>query len=175
MAAARFRIRHATTGDASAVAGLAAGLAQSFVFSLASFEAHYPDLLAAGHACLLVADSTAGDGAAADGTAADHAAAGGAAGDRTIPAAGCVGYLLGFEHLTFYANGRVAWVEELFVCDDHRGRGAGQALMGAFEDWARGRGCALAALATRRAASFYRTLGYQDSAAYLRKLLPGQD
>ena len=26
-----------------------------------------------------------------------------------------LGYLLGFEHLTFYANGPVAWVEEVFV------------------------------------------------------------
>ena len=180
VAAGRFRIRHATTGDASAVAGLAAGLAQSFAFSLASFEAHYPDLLAAGHACLLVADSTADDSTASDSTASDSAASDStasdsAASDGAVPAAGCVGYLLGFEHLTFYANGRVAWVEELFVRDDHRGRGAGQALMGAFEDWARGRGCALAALATRRAAPFYHALGYQDSAAYLRKLLPGQD
>jgi GNAT superfamily N-acetyltransferase len=170
MAAARFRIRHATTGDASAIAGLAAGLAQSFTFSRASFEAHYPDLLAAGHACLLVADGTAADSATSH-SATSHSATGHSA----VPAACCVGYLLGFEHLTFYANGRVAWVEELFVRDDHRGHGAGQALMGAFEDWARGRGCTLAALATRRAAPFYHALGYQDSAAYLRKLLPGQD
>jgi GNAT superfamily N-acetyltransferase len=159
MAAARFRIRHATAADAGAVAGLAAGLAQSFTFSRASFDAHYPDLLAAGHACLLVAGAAAGDGMAGEhGSAAD-----------------CVGYLLGFEHLTFYANSRVAWVEELFVRGDQRGHGAGRALMGAFEDWARGRGCALTALATRRAAPFYHALGYQDSAAYLRKLLPARD
>ena len=175
MAVARFRIRHATAGDAGAVAGLAAGLAQSFTFSRASFEAHYPDLLAAGHACLLVAGSAAG-GSAAGGSAAGASAAGAsAAGGNAGPATDCVGYLLGFEHLTFYANGRVAWVEELFVRGDHRGRGAGRALMGAFEDWARGRGCALTALATRRAAPFYHALGYQDSAAYLRKLLPGQE
>src|SRR5690242_13133831 len=145
------RIRRATTGDAGAVAALAEGLAQSFAFSRASFDAHYPALLAAGHACLLVA-----------GTGAD------AAGD------GCAGYLLGFEHLTFYANGRVAWVEEVFVRGDLRGRGIGRALMTAFEQWACERGCALVALATRRAAPFYRALGYQDSAAYLRKLLPEQ-
>jgi GNAT superfamily N-acetyltransferase len=164
MATARFRIRHATADDAGAVAGLAAGLAQSFAFSRASFDAHYPDLLAAGHACLLVADGTV-DGSTVDGGTAGE--------DGSAP--DCVGYLLGFEHLTFYANGRVAWVEEVFVRGDQRGRGAGRALMGAFEDWARGRGCALTALATRRAAPFYHALGYQDSAAYLRKLLPGQD
>jgi GNAT superfamily N-acetyltransferase len=151
MAGAPLRIRPATAADAGAVAGLAEGLAQSFTFSRASFDTHYPMLLAAGHACLLVAV-----------TGADAAP-----GDRA-------GYLLGFEHLTFYANGRVAWVEEVFVRGDVRGRGIGRALMTAFEQWARGRGCALVALATRRAAPFYQALGYEDSAAYLRKLLPGQ-
>jgi GNAT superfamily N-acetyltransferase len=150
MAGAPLRIRPATAADAGAVAGLAEGLAQSFAFSKASFDAHYPALLAAGHARLLVAVTGAG-----------------AAGDD------CAGYLLGFEHLTFYANGRVAWVEEVFVRGDLRGRGIGRALMTEFERWARGCGCALVALATRRAAPFYYALGYEDSAAYLRKLLPG--
>jgi GNAT superfamily N-acetyltransferase len=151
MAAAPLRIRHATADDAGAVAGLAEGLAQSFAFCRTSFDAHFPALLAAGHACLLVA--VTGSDAARD---------------------ECVGYLLGFEHLTFYANGRVAWAEEVFVRGDLRGRGIGRALMTTFEQWAGERGCALVALATRRAAPFYRALGYQDSAAYLRKLLPGQ-
>jgi GNAT superfamily N-acetyltransferase len=68
----------------------------------------------------------------------------------------------------------VAWVEELVVRNDHRGQGIGRALMNAFEAWARNRGCALVALATRRAAPFYQALGYQESAAYLRKLLDDQ-
>ena len=148
MTAAPPLIRRATAADADAVAGLAEGLAQSFAFSPASFDAHYPVLLATEHACLLVA--VTGAGAARD---------------------DCAGYLLGFEHLTFYANGRVAWAEEVFVRGDLRGHGIGRALMTAFEQWARGRGCALVALATRRAAPFYHALGYQDSATYLRKLL----
>jgi GNAT superfamily N-acetyltransferase len=151
MAAVSPRIRPATAADVGAVAGLAEGLAQSFAFARASFDAHYPALLAAGHACLLVAVT----GADAD-------------------SGECVGYLLGFEHLTFYANGRVAWVEEVFVRGDLRGRGVGRALMAAFEGWAAERGCALVALATRRAAPFYHALGYEDSATYLRKLLPGR-
>jgi hypothetical protein len=44
-----------------AVAGLAAELAQSFTLSRARFEAHYPELLAAGHACLLVASAAPQD------------------------------------------------------------------------------------------------------------------
>jgi GNAT superfamily N-acetyltransferase len=143
---AAYRIRPATAADAGAVAGLAAGLAQSFAFSRASFDAHFPSLLATGHACLLVAVTGPG------------------------PDDDCLGYLLGFEHLTFYANGRVAWAEEIMVHGDHRGRGVGRALMNEFEQWARERGCALVALATRRAAPFYHAVGYQDSAIYLRKV-----
>jgi GNAT superfamily N-acetyltransferase len=84
-----------------------------------------------------------------------------------------LGYLLGFRHLTFYANGPVAWVEEVAVRRQDRGRGAGRALMSAFEQWAAAQGCALVALATRRAAPFYRAAGYEESAAYFRKVLGG--
>jgi GNAT superfamily N-acetyltransferase len=85
-----------------------------------------------------------------------------------------LGYLLGFQHLTVYANGRVAWVEEVFVSRQDRGRGAGQALMNAFEQLAVARDCMLIALASRRTAPFYHALGYEESAVYLRKLLDDQ-
>jgi GNAT superfamily N-acetyltransferase len=65
----------------------------------------------------------------------------------------------------------VAWVEEVYVRDQDRGSGAGRILMSAFEQWAAARDCALVALATRRAAPFYRALGYEESAVYFRKLL----
>jgi GNAT superfamily N-acetyltransferase len=136
-------VRAARVGDAGAVAGLAEELAMSFAFRRESFERHFPVLVADGSACLLVA-VTGGD---------------------------CVGYLLGFRHLTFFANGPVGWVEEVAVRDGQRGRGTGRALMAGFEHWAEGHGCALVALATRRAAPFYRALGYEESAAYFRKLL----
>jgi GNAT superfamily N-acetyltransferase len=71
----------------------------------------------------------------------------------------------------FYANGPVAWVEEVFVRGQHRGCGVGRALMSAYEQWAISRDCALVALATRRAAPFYRALGYEESALYHRKIL----
>jgi GNAT superfamily N-acetyltransferase len=82
-----------------------------------------------------------------------------------------VGYCLGFEHLTFYANGRVAWVEEVMVAESFRRRGVGAALMNEFEAWARSRGSRLVGLATRRAAPFYAAIGYEASATYFRKLL----
>jgi GNAT superfamily N-acetyltransferase len=136
-------IRQAEVGDADGVSALAAELAQSFTFSLERFRASYPALLIADGACLLVAMS---------GTES-------------------VGYLLGFRHLTFYANGPVAWVEEVVVRKQDRGCGVGAALMCGFERWAARQECALVAVATRRAAPFYRALGYEESAIYFRKVL----
>jgi len=135
-------IRPAGVGDADGVAALAAELAQSFPFSAESFRVSYPALLADDGACLLLA----------------------ANGHESV------GYLLGFRHLTFYANGPVGWVEEIVVRGDGRGRGIGRAMMSAFEQWAAVHGCALVALATRRAAPFYRALGYEESATYFRKI-----
>jgi GNAT superfamily N-acetyltransferase len=136
-------IRHADAGDAGGVAALAAELALSFPFSPERFRMNYPAVLAADGTCLLVAG-------------------------RGVER---VGYLLGFRHLTFYANGPVGWVEEVVVREQDRGRGAGAALMSGFERWAAGHECVLVALATRRAAPFYRALGYEESATYFRKVL----
>ena len=82
-----------------------------------------------------------------------------------------IGYLLGLDHLTFYANGRVAWIEEVAVRQDWRRRGVGRALTVAFESWTIQRGAKLIALATRRAAGFYQSLDYEESATYFRKLV----
>lgn len=82
-----------------------------------------------------------------------------------------VGYCLGFDHFSFFANGRVAWVEEIMVRAECRRQGIGAQLMAEFEEWARSRGAKLVALATRRAAAFYTALGYKQSATYLRKVI----
>ena len=82
-----------------------------------------------------------------------------------------IGYCLGFDHYAFYANGRIAWVEEITVKESVRRRGVGKVLMENFEEWSSKRGNRLVALATRRAASFYKSVGYEESARYFRKLL----
>lgn len=82
-----------------------------------------------------------------------------------------VGYVLGSDHWTFFANGRVAWVEEIMVAESSRRQFIGVKLMEAFEEWAREREAKIIALATRRAAGFYEALGYEESAAYFRKRL----
>ena len=57
--------------------------------------------------------------------------------------------------------------KEITVEESLRNSGVGKALMERFEEWGR----KLVALATRRAASFYKGIGYDESATFLRKLL----
>jgi GNAT superfamily N-acetyltransferase len=82
-----------------------------------------------------------------------------------------IGYLLGFDHDTLFANGPIAWIEELMVLPEQRRHRIGTQLVHHFEQWARSRENKLIALATRRAAAFYTALGYEESATYFRKLL----
>ncbi|WP_297426804.1 GNAT family N-acetyltransferase [Clostridium sp.] len=82
-----------------------------------------------------------------------------------------IGYCLGFDHYTFFANGRVSWLEEIMILESYRKSGIGRKLMDEFEKWAKSRNSGLVALATRRAAPFYKALDYEESAVYFRKLL----
>lgn len=82
-----------------------------------------------------------------------------------------IGYSLGFIHDTFYANGKVAWLEEIMVRDDFRRKGVGSKLISFFEQDSKNKGCKLIALATRRASDFYIAIGYEESATYFRKTL----
>ena len=136
-------IRKATEEDADALFCLAKEFATSFAPERAAFETALADIIATEGANLSVAEL-----------------------DGKI-----VGYCLGFDHYTFYANGRVAWVEEIMVRESVRREGIGKALMENFEEWSRNRGSRLVALATRRAASFYKGIGYEESATFFRRLL----
>jgi GNAT superfamily N-acetyltransferase len=83
------------------------------------------------------------------------------------------GYLLGFRHETFFADGPVGWVEEIYVRPERRRAGVAKALMVEFERWAWDGGARVVALATRRAHAFYEAIGYEDSAVYFQKRAPG--
>ena len=137
----QWTIRGAKEADVGDPFPIVAQFATSFVPERPAFQRAFQRLQGDEHACL-----------------ADH--------DGTP-----VAYLLGFDHPTFLANGTVAWVEEVAVRSSWRRKGIGRALMARFEEWAASRGARLVALATRRAAAFYRALGYTDSGAYFRKLL----
>ena len=81
------------------------------------------------------------------------------------------GYLLGFSHHAFFVNGKISWVEEIYVDEEYRNRGVGKLLMTEFEKWSREKNCKMVALATRRAAEFYKAIGFEESAAYYVKKL----
>jgi len=136
-------IRRAELGDCEAVFHLARAFATSFAVERSAFEVSFSALLESPDALLAVA----------------------ADGERVV------GYVLGFDHYALFANGRVSWVEEIMVAEDVRRRSVGRRLMDVLEDWARSRQSRLVGLATRRAAPFYRELGYDESAVYFRKLL----
>jgi GNAT superfamily N-acetyltransferase len=140
-------VRPAARADADAVFALADMLAISFPIDRAGFDRTFPDVLDVPGTQLLVAEV-----------------------DGRVR-----GYLLGFVHPTFYANGPVAWVEELAVLPDDRRRGLGARLMHEFEDRARVDGARLVALATTRAAAFYQPIGYERRADYFRRTIVDKD
>lgn len=137
------RVRPANNGDVDAVLELAASMAVSFTVDPEAFRRSFAAVLSATDAHVLVIDVDGQVG----------------------------GYLLGFEHPAFFANGPVAWVEEIAVRESLRRQNLGSRLMTAFENEVRGRGGKLVALATTRASSFYEAVGYDRHAAYFRKVL----
>jgi len=139
----KVKIRKAKLDDMDGVLPLAKSLATSFNVDDQAFSQSYKQLLDMPHATVLVAEQ-----------------------DNTL-----VAYLLGFEHPSFYANGSVAWVEELYVEKPYRHAGVGRLLMGYFEKSSKEAGNKLVALSTRRASDFYQSIGYQKSATYFKKHL----
>jgi GNAT superfamily N-acetyltransferase len=134
----------AQTADREHVWPLAHDFATSFQPERASFDASFDALLATPDTLVLVAETA----------------------QLSI-----VGYLLATSHLTFLANGPVAWIEEVMVDSNARRNGVGRALMAGAEDWSRAINAAYVALASRRARDFYLALGYEDSAAFYKKPL----
>lgn len=136
-------VRTAVEADGDALWPLVREFATSFVPRRQEFDVTLPRLLERRHdTVLLVAE---------------------AAGGRVV------GYLLAGTHLTFLANGPVAWVEEVTVDVKYRKRGVGRRLMNSVELWAVSRGAAYVSLASRRAGDFYTALGYDDSAVFYKR------
>ncbi len=137
------RVRRATEKDIERVLPLVRDFATSFKVDESKFRSSFAKVLDEPNSLALVAEE-------------DH---------------DLIGYCLGFCHDTFYANGSVAWLEEIMVASDYRRRRVGESLMSAYEEWAQSKGAILSALATRRASSFYEAISYEESAVYFRKLL----
>ncbi|MEU6350845.1 GNAT family N-acetyltransferase [Streptomyces sp. NPDC047072] len=79
-----------------------------------------------------------------------------------------VGYVLALRLPTLFAGGTILELLELTVAVPERGRGTGSALIRAVQARAREAGDVEVTVPTRRAAGFYRTLDFQETAAYLK-------
>jgi len=139
------KLRRALPEDEEAVFALARDMATSFQVERPAFSQTFAYSLAAENICLMVAETSEG----------------------------IVGYVLGMAHAAFYANGNVAYVEEIMVKAEVRRKGVGKSLMEGFEAWAVSKESRLIALATRRASNFYQAIGYAESATYFRKVIGG--
>ena len=137
------RIRNATNEDYEQVFKLAKKLSTSFEVDKKEFDKIYTTIVEDKNISFIVAEI-----------------------DDVI-----VGYCLSFHHFTFYANGNVTWVEEIFVDEVYRSKGIGLKLMDEIERLAKLKNSKLIALATRRAENFYKKIDYKESAIYFRKLL----
>lgn len=82
-----------------------------------------------------------------------------------------VGYLSGCLHPVLIQGGNAAYVHEIVVLSDMRGKGIGTALMFQMELWSREKNCFLVGLATGGANLFYEQLGYKSRAGYYKKYL----
>jgi GNAT superfamily N-acetyltransferase len=134
-------VRAARPSDADDLYALLVQFAQSYTPERAAFDRHLP---------LLLAD---------DGVEPRVAELGG----RVI------GYALAFRLLTLYANGAILEIQELMVDPAHRGRGIGQRLVEALAEGARTAGCVELTVPTRRAAEYYRKLGFVETALYFKR------
>ncbi|WP_089107043.1 GNAT family N-acetyltransferase [Streptomyces hyaluromycini] len=79
-----------------------------------------------------------------------------------------VGYLLALRMPTLFAGGTILELLELAVAEPVRGRGTGSALVRAVQAKAREARDVEVTVPTRRAAGFYRTLGFHESAVHLK-------
>ncbi|GGD62540.1 GNAT family N-acetyltransferase [Paenibacillus nasutitermitis] len=143
----RLNYRNAISKDEEELFDLSAKLSTSFKLNKTDFKRTFLNVLSNKDADLLVAEIETG----------------------------IIAYVLAFHHSTFYANGLISWVEELFVLEDYRGKSVGKNLMVLIEEKAVQRGSKLVALATRRASDFYKAIGYDESAVYFKKSLSKAD
>jgi ribosomal protein S18 acetylase RimI-like enzyme len=140
-------VRPAAAADADAVFGLLGQFATSYVPDRRRFDQHYPVLLEAADAHLLV----------------------------VMVHAKVAGYVLGFQLPTLYANGVVLTIQELVVDPAYRGRGLGRTLVEALIARGQDAGAVEVTVPTRHALNFYARLGFVETATYLKRPLAAEE
>ncbi len=133
-------IRPALPSDAEAVFGMLGRFVTSYTPQRAAFDANYPELVRDPAADLLVA----------------------------ARGSSVVGYALASDSVTLLANGIVTALLELYVEEGERRRGVGSELVREAVARANNRGAVEVTVATRRAAAFYLTLGFESTAEFFK-------
>lgn len=72
--------------------------------------------------------------------------------------------IIGFILTTFvsYARSNAGYIEELFVCDDVRGRGIGSALVKKALEWQKNANSEVVFVTTDEAQEFYKRVGFRE-------------
>jgi GNAT superfamily N-acetyltransferase len=141
----RLLLRRPSPSDADDLFILLTQFAVSYKPERAAFDRHFPQLLAADDAELLVASL-----------------------DEKV-----IGYILAFKLLTLYANGPITEIQELMVDPSYRRRGIGRELVEAVVERAWASGSVEVTVPTRRAGKYYMKLGFVETAGYFKRKRDG--
>ena len=136
-------VRAAVVDDAASVFAMVSEFATSYSPDAEAFAASYEAVLTQEASALLLAE-VVGEAA---------------------------GYILASEAPTFFANGPVTEVLELYVKPSFRRIGVGTELVAQVAAVARGRGSVEVTVPTRRAGDFYRALGFDATAEFYKRKL----
>jgi ribosomal protein S18 acetylase RimI-like enzyme len=135
--------RRAKSDDNDCVFKLANQLSESININKAIFEQNFEELIHNNNHCILVAEI-----------------------NHIIE-----GYLSGNFYKAFYANGTVAFIDEIVVDSRCRNLSIGKRLMEEFEAIAKTNKSVLISLATSGAKGFYEKLDYSSTSGYYKKYL----
>jgi len=143
MSTSELVIRKANSEDTGQIFILANQLSESININQAIFEQNFEELIHSNIHCILVAEI-----------------------NQTVE-----GYLSGYFHKAFYANGQVAFIDEIVVDSRLRNLSIGKRLLEEFEAIAKINKSVLISLATSGAKGFYEKLGYSSKSGYYKKYL----
>lgn len=80
-----------------------------------------------------------------------------------------IGYISGYIHTLIYANGKVAYIDEIVIDKDFRKNGYGKALISEFENRVRQHSVKFVTVSSRLVPGFYEKIGYEYVGIYFKK------
>ena len=143
MSTSELIIRKANSEDIDQIFILANQLSESIHINKGIFEQNFEELIHSNNHCILVAEI-----------------------NQVVE-----GYISGNFHKAFYANGQVAFIDEIVIDSRYRNLSIGKCLIKEFEAIAKSNNSVLVSLATSGAKGFYEKLDYSSKSSYYKKYL----